>query len=215
MRYRAWPLWLTTNLRAGGPARLAPSALARTPIPALLLSVVAVRAGVWRGGLLGAMGQMTDADNNVPHTSSREPSRDGPQPDGDTSMPNPVDGPRRRALRCSGQQLAEAHQRDLDNEGEEGVHYEHAWLDPIAGKVLCLATGPSKEANGRTRSRAIRRPRCTRSRSRSSRPMTGQVRPSRPVGHQPLLVVGLVGRHLDVRLGPQQRHPTPSGWSPR
>ena len=46
----------------------------------------------------------------------------------------------------SAQQLAEAHQRDLDVEGQEGVHYEHAWLDPEAGKVFCLATGPSKEA---------------------------------------------------------------------
>ncbi len=26
------------------------------------------------------------------------------------------------------------------------MHYEHAWLDPVAGKVFCLATGPSKEA---------------------------------------------------------------------
>ena len=43
------------------------------------------------------------------------------------------------------QQLAEAHQRDLDIEGDEGVHYEHAWLDPEAGKVFCLASGPSKE----------------------------------------------------------------------
>ena len=41
---------------------------------------------------------------------------------------------------------AEAHQRDLDIEDEEGVHYEHAWLDPESGKVFCLATGPSKEA---------------------------------------------------------------------
>lgn len=44
------------------------------------------------------------------------------------------------------QQLAEAHQRDLDIEAREGVHFEHAWLDPEQGKVFCLATGPSKEA---------------------------------------------------------------------
>jgi hypothetical protein len=44
------------------------------------------------------------------------------------------------------EQLAEAHQRDLDIEQNEGVHYEHAWLDPVAGKVFCLVTGPSKEA---------------------------------------------------------------------
>jgi Protein of unknown function (DUF4242) len=52
------------------------------------------------------------------------------------------------------QQLAEAHQRDLDVEAQEGVHYEHAWLDPEAGKVFCLATGPSKEAVMRVHERA-------------------------------------------------------------
>ena len=44
------------------------------------------------------------------------------------------------------QQLKEAHERDLAVEGDEGVHFERAWLDPAAGKVFCLATGPSKEA---------------------------------------------------------------------
>ena len=44
------------------------------------------------------------------------------------------------------EQLAEAHQRDLDIQHTEGVSYEHAWLDPVAGKVFCLVTGPSKEA---------------------------------------------------------------------
>ena len=52
------------------------------------------------------------------------------------------------------QQLAEAHQRDLDIEGDEGVHFERAWLDPEAGKVFCLASGPSKEAVMRIHERA-------------------------------------------------------------
>jgi hypothetical protein len=52
------------------------------------------------------------------------------------------------------QQLAEAHQRDLDIEKGEGVHYEHAWLDQEAGKVFCLATRPSKEAVMRVHERA-------------------------------------------------------------
>ena len=39
-----------------------------------------------------------------------------------------------------------ARQWDLDVEAQEGVHYEHAWLDPESGKVFCLVTGPSKEA---------------------------------------------------------------------
>src|ERR1700712_1725368 len=44
------------------------------------------------------------------------------------------------------EQLNEAHAQDLANEGAEGVHFEHAWLDPETGKVFCLSTGPSKEA---------------------------------------------------------------------
>ena len=44
------------------------------------------------------------------------------------------------------EQLAEAHAADLAVEGEEGVHFERAWLDPESGKVFCLSTGPSKEA---------------------------------------------------------------------
>ncbi|GAB6902377.1 SCO4226 family nickel-binding protein [Kineosporia succinea] len=47
------------------------------------------------------------------------------------------------------QQLEEAHQRDLDNERAEGVHFERAWLDPESGKVFCLSSGPSKEAVAR------------------------------------------------------------------
>ena len=52
------------------------------------------------------------------------------------------------------QQLKEAHERDLAIEGDEGVHFEHAWLDPERGKVFCLATGPSREAVMRIHERA-------------------------------------------------------------
>ena len=52
------------------------------------------------------------------------------------------------------QQLLEAHRRDQAIEGEEGVHFEKAWLDPEAGKVFCLVTGPSKEAVMRVHERA-------------------------------------------------------------
>jgi len=52
------------------------------------------------------------------------------------------------------QQLAEAHQRDLDIEADEGVHFVQAWLDPDAGKVFCLATGPSRDAVMRIHARA-------------------------------------------------------------
>ena len=44
------------------------------------------------------------------------------------------------------EQLRDAHDRDLAVERDEDVHFERAWLDPEAGKVFCLATGPSKEA---------------------------------------------------------------------
>ncbi len=52
------------------------------------------------------------------------------------------------------QQLQEAHESDLAIQGDEGVVFERAWLDPGAGKVFCLATGPSKEAVMRTHERA-------------------------------------------------------------
>ncbi|HEX9635721.1 MAG TPA: SCO4226 family nickel-binding protein [Candidatus Limnocylindria bacterium] len=52
------------------------------------------------------------------------------------------------------QQLKEAHERDLAIEGDEGVHFERAWLDPERGKVFCLATGPTREAVMRVHERA-------------------------------------------------------------
>jgi hypothetical protein len=52
------------------------------------------------------------------------------------------------------EQLREAHERDLAFEGEEGVHFERAWLDPVSGKVFCLASGPSRESVMRIHERA-------------------------------------------------------------
>jgi Protein of unknown function (DUF4242) len=52
------------------------------------------------------------------------------------------------------EQLREAHERDLEVEAAEGVHFEHAWLDPQAGKVFCLSSGPSKEAVMRVHEKA-------------------------------------------------------------
>ncbi len=52
------------------------------------------------------------------------------------------------------EELEAAHDRDLAIEGEEGVHFEHAWLDRDAGKVFCLSTAPSKEAVMRIHERA-------------------------------------------------------------
>ena len=36
----------------------------------------------------------------------------------------------------------------------EGVHFEHAWLDPESGTVFCLSSGPSKEAVRRVHAKA-------------------------------------------------------------
>jgi Protein of unknown function (DUF4242) len=52
------------------------------------------------------------------------------------------------------QQLKEAHERDLATEGRDGVHFQTAWMDPVSGKVFCLATGPSREAVMRVHERA-------------------------------------------------------------
>jgi hypothetical protein len=51
-------------------------------------------------------------------------------------------------------QVQEAHERDLEIEREEGVHFERVWLDPKSGKMFCLATGPSREAVMRIHERA-------------------------------------------------------------
>jgi hypothetical protein len=52
------------------------------------------------------------------------------------------------------EQLLEAHRRDQAIEGDEGVHFETAWLDPESGKVFCLSSGPSKESVLRIHERA-------------------------------------------------------------
>jgi hypothetical protein len=52
------------------------------------------------------------------------------------------------------QQLKEAHERDLATQGEDDVVYERAWMDPVSGKVFCLATGPDRDAVRRVHERA-------------------------------------------------------------
>ncbi|WP_328460801.1 SCO4226 family nickel-binding protein [Actinoplanes sp. NBC_00393] len=52
------------------------------------------------------------------------------------------------------EQLDAAHDADLKIEGEEGVHFEKAWLDRESGKAFCLSTAPSKEAVMRIHERA-------------------------------------------------------------
>jgi hypothetical protein len=52
------------------------------------------------------------------------------------------------------EQLKEAHEADLAIEGDESVHFEHAWLDPASGAVFCLSTGPDADAVRRIHERA-------------------------------------------------------------
>ena len=47
-----------------------------------------------------------------------------------------------------------AHQKDLDIEAAEGVHFRRWWADPVTGKVFCLAEGPNKEAVLRVHAKA-------------------------------------------------------------
>jgi hypothetical protein len=44
------------------------------------------------------------------------------------------------------EQLRQEHQKDLDIERDEKVHFVKAWADPQSGKVFCLSEGPTKEA---------------------------------------------------------------------
>jgi Protein of unknown function (DUF4242) len=52
------------------------------------------------------------------------------------------------------EQLAEAHQADLDIQDDEGVNFKHAWADPKTGKVFCLSEAPNAEAVKRIHERA-------------------------------------------------------------
>jgi Protein of unknown function (DUF4242) len=51
-------------------------------------------------------------------------------------------------------ELKEAHNADLAIEGEEGVHFEHAWADPASGTVYCLSEAPNADAVQRIHQRA-------------------------------------------------------------
>lgn len=42
--------------------------------------------------------------------------------------------------------VAQAHRKDLENEGSYGVDFKAYWLDEKAGKIYCLAEAPSAEA---------------------------------------------------------------------
>jgi class 3 adenylate cyclase len=44
------------------------------------------------------------------------------------------------------EELAEAHNRDVDVQDKYGVRYHTYWFDPQQGTVFCLAEGPSEQA---------------------------------------------------------------------
>jgi hypothetical protein len=49
--------------------------------------------------------------------------------------------------------LTAAHAGDLAIQAEEGVSFEHAWADPVSGKVFCISEAPSAEAVQRIHTR--------------------------------------------------------------
>ncbi|GAA1256026.1 SCO4226 family nickel-binding protein [Kitasatospora nipponensis] len=51
-------------------------------------------------------------------------------------------------------QLAAAHQADLDIEASENVQFKQAWADPASGTVYCLSEAPSADAIQRVHERA-------------------------------------------------------------
>ena len=52
------------------------------------------------------------------------------------------------------EQFDAAHAADVAIQHEEGVSFDAAWLDPVSGKVFCLATGPDIDAIKRVHARA-------------------------------------------------------------
>jgi Protein of unknown function (DUF4242) len=42
--------------------------------------------------------------------------------------------------------VAEAHKKDLEEQGKHGVNYKSYWVDEKAGKIFCLVEAPNAEA---------------------------------------------------------------------
>lgn len=45
--------------------------------------------------------------------------------------------------------VADAHQKDLQTQGQYGVKYLRYWLDESTGSIFCLVEAPNKEAAAR------------------------------------------------------------------
>ncbi len=46
----------------------------------------------------------------------------------------------------SAEDVAKAHQADLDTQSKHGVEYKRYWVDEKAGKIFCLVEAPDAEA---------------------------------------------------------------------
>ena len=45
----------------------------------------------------------------------------------------------------SAKDVADAHMKDLETQGQYGVNYKQYWVDENAGKILCLVEAPDAE----------------------------------------------------------------------
>jgi hypothetical protein len=52
----------------------------------------------------------------------------------------------RNVTGASAQDVAQAHEKDLDTQGKHGVRYLRYWHDARQGKVFCLVEAPSADA---------------------------------------------------------------------
>ena len=46
----------------------------------------------------------------------------------------------------SAEDVAKAHQADVETQGEHGVNYKSYWVDEQAGKIFCLVEAPNADA---------------------------------------------------------------------
>ena len=46
----------------------------------------------------------------------------------------------------SAKDVADAHMKDLEVQGQHGVNYKSYWVDGNAGKIFCLVEAPNPEA---------------------------------------------------------------------
>ena len=46
----------------------------------------------------------------------------------------------------SASDVAEAHAKDVEIQGEHGVNYKSYWVDEKAGKIFCLVEAPNEDA---------------------------------------------------------------------